>query len=223
MKKLSRRHFLQTLGIGASVVALQGLPGVTAFADNELVEIDPDSFISEMNSWYQGQGLSLTLDSIETNRNWFTSEEIEEMVSQLQSIRIVKESDNSISSNLQTNTDISTHEIMPVNFSKTVRHHMSAFITSGIYGNLTASVTISGTYDALRENFISSSGSVIEESSKNLSSVTFGTVSLSRNVPSTLDISYSVPCDVYFEYTDPNTNNKYRLHDTDTFEGYISC
>lgn len=54
MKTLTRKSFLKILGTGASITALCALPTIAASAaDNDLVELEPTSFISEMNAWYQ--------------------------------------------------------------------------------------------------------------------------------------------------------------------------
>lgn len=51
MKTLTRKNFLKILGTGASITALCALPTIAASAaDNDLVELEPTSFISEMNA-----------------------------------------------------------------------------------------------------------------------------------------------------------------------------
>lgn len=56
MKTLTRKSFLKILGTGASITALCALPTIAASAaDNDLVELEPTSFISEMNGLVSGK------------------------------------------------------------------------------------------------------------------------------------------------------------------------
>lgn len=221
MGKLTRRSFLKVFGASASMIALQEFPSMTAFAEDGMIELDPDAFISEINAWYRVNNSSLTLEGIECESYRFSVEEAEKMIQDLQNIRITK-SVEVIDSEKSIEDNVPPREIMPVSFSRTAVHTMWIYIKLPIYGELVTEVTVDGTIDILRNNIIGSSGSAIEKSSQNLDSVSFGSVSTFRGTPSDTDISYSVDCSAYFEWTDPETNIKYRVHDSDTFTGCVS-
>ena len=85
MKTLTRKSFLKILGTGASITALCALPTIAASAaDNDLVELEPTSFISEMNAWYQANGIPFALDQIDCDQSQLKISDVEKLISDLQ-------------------------------------------------------------------------------------------------------------------------------------------
>lgn len=80
MKTLTRKSFLKILGTGASITALRALPTIAASAaDNDLVELEPTSFISEMNAWYQANGIPFALDQIDCDQSQLKISDVENL------------------------------------------------------------------------------------------------------------------------------------------------
>lgn len=218
MKDVSRRNFLKCLCISTAAVAFGTFPSATAFAVDNMIIIDPKTFIAEINAWYRANGKTITLDSIDFDSYCVSVEEYNKIIRDLKNIRVV----NSVEYAQMEHPENEPREIMPVSFTRTATHRTSIYIYAGIYGRLETLVTINGTIDALRNNIISSSGSAMEQSSENLASSPNYSVSTTGGTPSSSDISYSVSVGAYFEWTHPNDNRKYRVHDSDTLTGHVS-
>ena len=196
MKTLTRKSFLKILGTGASITALRALPTIAASAaDNDLVELEPTSFISEMNAWYQANGIPFALDQIDCDQSQLKISDVEKLISDLQNIQITH------------HTEYSNNDITQLNSS------FSSELSEQI---------ITGIADDLRSTILEASGSACERSSVNLSSIDIAPVSVSKNSPSTGDVSYSTSCSAYFEWVVPQTNVKLRSHASKPISGSVS-
>ena len=201
MKTLTRKSFLKILGTGASITALCALPTIAASAaDNDLVELEPTSFISEMNAWYQANGIPFALDQIDCDQSQLNSSFSSELSEQI----------------------ITPREIMRINFSRTATDELTVWFQDGVIGTVCIEITITGIADDLRSTILEASGSACERSSVNLSSIDIAPVSVSKNSPSTGDVSYSTSCSAYFEWVVPQTNVKLRSHASKPISGSVS-
>ena len=219
MKVLSRRSFCKYTALGTSIALLK-TPNIVAFADDGLIELEPESFMAEINSWYHSNGLSVSLDSIEGECYRLTIDEFEQVVNILQSFYIAKSVEHSSSFSIDSENNVSPCEIMPINFTRTNSHTLNCYFEGLVPGSLHVNVSISATIDAARDNIISSSGTAYETSSMNLDSVSFGTVSTSNNSPSSGSISYSVPCTAKFKWTVNSLTFSNTMNET--FTGSVS-
>lgn len=219
MKMITRKDFIKGLGIGTSAIILSAIPSMTAFAADDLVEVNLDSLASELTSWHQAKGSSFTLESVEHGSRKFTRQNIAYLIENLQSIHIEKTTVPSNDADFSSN-NVMPREIMPVTFSRSVRHTLSHSIAFGITGWVDIDVTIDATYDALRNNMISVHADASQGSSENLESVSIGSVSTSYD--SDLTVSYSVPCSASFVWNDPVLNVAFRTNTSDTFSGEVS-
>ena len=86
-----------------------------------------------------------------------------------------------------------------------------------IQGRANGDPVIHGTY-TVEYNSV---GSHFEYKVDTISSPNYS-VSTTGGTPSSSDISYSVSVGAYFEWTNPNDNRKYRVHDSDTLTGHVS-
>ncbi len=197
MKTLTRKSFLKILGTGASITALCALPTIAASAaDNDLVELEPTSFISDL------QNIQITHHTEYSNND----------ITQLNS---------SFSSELSEQI-ITPREIMRINFSRTATDELTVWFQDGVIGTVCIEITITGIADDLRSTILEASGSACERSSVNLSSIDIAPVSVSKNSPSTGDVSYSTSCSAYFEWVVPQTNVKLRSHASKPISGSVS-
>lgn len=196
MKTLTRKSFLKILGTGASITALCALPTIAASAaDNDLVELEPTSFISEMNAWYQANGIPFALDQIDCDQSQLKISDVEKLISDLQNIQITHHTEYSNNDITQLNSSFSSElseqiitprEIMRINFSRTATDELTVWFQDGVIGTVCIEITITGIADDLRSTILEASGSACERSSVNLSSIDIAPVSVSKNSPSTV-------------------------------------
>ena len=224
MKKLTRRSFLKVAGLGASVAALQNIPAVTALADDGMVEIDMDALVAEINDWYQASGESISIEIMEYGNCRMKASDAESLIETLQSIQFittdgVDEDINRVETEPQT---VTPHEIMPVNFTRTEVQEITVILRDLVSGTVGVEITVDATIDALRGYIMSASGSACEDYSANLDTISIDSVTVVKNSPADGDVSYSVPCDAIFEWTEPITNFKFRTHKEKTLTGYVS-
>lgn len=232
MKTLTRKSFLKILGTGASITALRALPTIAASAaDNDLVELEPTSFISEMNAWYQANGIPFALDQIDCDQSQLKISDVEKLISDLQNIQITHHTEYSNNDITQLNSSFSSElseqiitprEIMRINFSRTATDELTVWFQDGVIGTVCIEITITGIADDLRSTILEASSSACERSSVNLSSIDIAPVSVSKNSPSTGDVSYSTSCSAYFEWVVPQTNVKLRSHASKPISGSVS-
>ena len=171
-----------------------------------------------MNAWYQANGIPFALDQIDCDQSQLKISDVEKLISDLQNIQITHHTEYSNNDITQLNSSFSSElseqiitprEIMRINFSRTAtdEHHC---LVSGwsVIGTVCIEITITGIADDLRSTILEASGSACERSSVNLSSIDIAPVSVSKNSPSTGDVSYSTSCSAYFEWVVPQTNVK---------------
>lgn len=227
MNRVSRKTFLNALGVGITMTALNGVFVVTASAENGMVEFHPDEFMDEMNDWYQANGIDFFIDEMDDCPEKISVEDYENLIQELQSVRTVVTNgsvSNSISNSMEMDREekVSPREIMPVSFTRSDVQNITTIFKDGVSGTLNVEITVNGIIDVLRNQIIHSDGSACERNSVNLASLSLGQVSTIGDTPSGGDISYSVDCDVYFEWTEPSTNIKFRTHENQTLSGYVS-
>jgi hypothetical protein len=220
MKKLSRKNFLQILGVGMSAIALQELPSLEAFADEGTDELNPDDFISEMNAWYQANNLSFRLESISADFEKCSLETISQDIQALQSLR--ESTEQNCEHQIQYDPSSSTNIqrlAMPVSFSYTTTDSLSVFLDEGTFGLVYIEITVTGIVERQYNSIWSSSGTATEKNGVNLDTLSIGSVTTSDNSPSTGSVSYSCPCSARFAWTSPYSGVKYSGTDSKTISG----